>query len=662
MIKHTPNVVFVFADGSSTIHAKAKPLTLTKNNQPRAIMEKFRKIMKKSLASIIVPAVLAALPLTVCATAATAQETAESSTATNHLVTELDVQKAGDPLANKPLTLSFELDHESWVYFKADGTFPAGGGVELSFADGRKINLSSDGTPYPGEAMYFLPAGKHSVNATPAPGAKLQQILARSIPEISYFSADYHHPSLKREIPASIIRDFKTLQDRGIIQNYNVVTSERLQETDLYLPESKLWRDSGRKWLAVAKVPRTKNSTALVKSLWAEPMANPNLDGVIVDEFGNGAYYVDQFPFWASELDKLSQRPELKGKQFYGFTGSANDNGVYTPLMTALMKNGYRIAPEIYIRTVGVLNSLPRRMRTWTEAVPGIERRMVIFLGPDNAPENMTFHLHPEMNYKVFLEDQYRMLAMNKSFQGLYGVGAWAARYMNDDILIWNARLIRHYLIEGKTDRLSNDPLMMTYLVNPGFEEREKGWTLSPAADNSIDFHPITALPYTKTAYQSFPEGSTMLSTRRSDIKPNRISQTIQGLQPGRVYQVNVYASDPKQINRQNLIPLSVEVNGAEVIGRENKVLQGKSGKPKAAPAKENESYMPPATGGTPITMSHYNRLFRATSETAELVLSDWVSEDAPGGAAGEQVLWDFIELAPDESLNLPFVKSPTTR
>ena len=345
---------------------------------------------------------------------------------------------------------------------------PASGGVELSFADDRKIDLSSDETVYPGEAMIYLSAGKHIVKATPKPGAKLQKILVRSIPESFYYCADYHHAGIPKAHPHAIVRDFKTLENLGVIQNYNVIGSETLQDLPAYLPDATPWRKSGRKWISSAKVPRQKNSLELVENLWRKPMAITDHDGIIVDEFGTGEYYRNQFPFWSGAVDSLAERSELKGQRFYGFTGFATPE-VYVQFASSLLKNGYRIAPEIYIRGVGVLNSMPSRLRRWKKAIPGIERNMVLFLGLDNRSTSMTFHLQPEMNYKVFMEDQYRMMSLNKEFEGLAGLGVWVSRYLDADVLNWNARLIRHYLIEGQTARLGKDPLMMNHLVNRNF-------------------------------------------------------------------------------------------------------------------------------------------------------------------------------------------------
>ena len=47
-------------------------------------------------------------------------------------------------------------------------------------------------------------------------------------------------------------------------------------------------------------------------------------------------------------------------------------------------------------------------------------------------------------------------------------------------------QLYRHYMIEGKTDRLSSDPYTLSHLANPDFIDGLKGWSLSEAVSGSI--------------------------------------------------------------------------------------------------------------------------------------------------------------------------------
>ena len=41
---------------------------------------------------------------------------------------------------------------------------------------------------------------------------------------------------------------------------------------------------------------------------------------------------------------------------------------------------------------------------------------------------------------------------------------------MDEEILRWGVKLLRHYCIEGKTERLTNDPYRLSHITNADFE------------------------------------------------------------------------------------------------------------------------------------------------------------------------------------------------
>ena len=45
--------------------------------------------------------------------------------------------------------------------------------------------------------------------------------------------------------------------------------------------------------------------------------------------------------------------------------------------------------------------------------------------------------------------------------------------------------------------------------------------------------------------------------------------------------------------------------------------------------------------------MNYHWLLFRAGSTTARLVVSDWLSDDKPGGPIGQELIYNFIEIQP---------------
>ena len=45
--------------------------------------------------------------------------------------------------------------------------------------------------------------------------------------------------------------------------------------------------------------------------------------------------------------------------------------------------------------------------------------------------------------------------------------------------------------------------------------------------------------------------------------------------------------------------------------------------------------------------MNYHWRVFRAEGETARLAVSDWITEDDPGGPAGQELMYNFISVQP---------------
>ena len=45
--------------------------------------------------------------------------------------------------------------------------------------------------------------------------------------------------------------------------------------------------------------------------------------------------------------------------------------------------------------------------------------------------------------------------------------------------------------------------------------------------------------------------------------------------------------------------------------------------------------------------VNFYQKVFRARNETAGLIISDWSSDTEPGGPVGQELMFNFLELAP---------------
>lgn len=120
--------------------------------------------------------------------------------------------------------------------------------------------------------------------------------------------------------------------------------------------------------------------------------------------------------------------------------------------------------------------------------------------------------------------------------------------------------------------------------------------------------------------------------TTRNDQKPNLIKQQITGLVPGQVYSVKVNNADFKNISSADLMYTGISVIGAQTL--ESGSIRHQC----AFRTKDKKSVN--------VRLNYMFLKFKATDTTAELILSDWDSDEFPG-KAGQQIMWDMVIVEP---------------
>ena len=194
---------------------------------------------------------------------------------------------------------------------------------------------------------------------------------------------------------------------------------------------------------------------------------------------------------------------------------------------------------------------------------------------------------------------------------------------------------------------MSEIPLEISLIQNAGFNDGEKHWTFQQAAENSIQLLDSKKLPYDKTLFYatSFPEtneyfdgkkwvyfNGKFVVTTRNEQKPNLIRQKITGLVPGQVYSVKVNNADYKNISSADLMYTGIRVKGAQVLESGN--------------IQHRNSFRTKNKKSVSVLLDYMFLKFRATDSTAELILSDWDSDEFPG-KAGQQIMWDMVIVEP---------------
>ena len=138
--------------------------------------------------------------------------------------------------------------------------------------------------------------------------------------------------------------------------------------------------------------------------------------------------------------------------------------------------------------------------------------------------------------------------------------------------------------------------------------------------------------------YPETRQGDTFCWMKRSAKQPNRVSQTIKALEPGRLYSIKLISADLQHLDRAEKLPLSITVSDAEI-------LPGHSFQFVYPSSYSHE--VPPYTKDHPAHFNFHRLVFRTNSTTADLAITDWASPTERGGPEGQETVFNFVEVQP---------------
>ena len=355
----------------------------------------------------------------------------------------------------------------------------------------------------------------------------------------------------------------------------------------------------------------------------------------------------EHYSQWTDAVLKLYQNPEFTGKHFYAYCNDLFQNP-YLPAFEfsrKLLQQGGRFALERYLPLPATeAEAVAQFQEEFQQAVlvgnhqlPGLKDHLVICLGYLSDPPE-TLNRLPNINYKVFMDMQFHFLATNSAFQGLFGIQEYLSSYADEEVLRWAHRLFRHYCIEGRREQFSEEPFVLTYLENPDFLEGLNGWQAEPATGGSIRPGNLPGFSWLQGRFPEINIGDQGALFQRSDQRPNRLRQTLKGLEPGRWYSLKLIAADVNQLDLQQQLGLFVDIR--DVIFAPERCIKH------TYPSSYAHSFGPYNVDHR-AWMNYQRLVFRAEKETAVLTISDWPTETEPGGLAGQEIIFNFVEVKP---------------
>ena len=543
----------------------------------------------------------------------------------NNLVAEvLNQSVSADPA---PQAFPFVNPRDGWVFVAFVSGKPAAS-LTVKIGDSAPVITAATDRL---EAVRELPAGEHRI--TVSGNDAEARLVVRSIPEIF----DYP-PCANSHVPENGSYGWDFMKQHIL---HAVTTLNGGTLPGGALPEAQA---RGLKWLANCNVDAGGDPAELRDRLEnTAGMTQPQYDGFTCDELFFARATIGNY----TRALQLLQNPENR-LVYTWIVGKPSIRALHTDFISTclnasrgrgrLLFEAYCHPPDNERAAAAYLDDMiGETMRRLNAYFPNAATGTGIIFGNFNQIPIISLEHNPAVDFKYFLDLQVNLIANSPDFKDLATTGYWGTYYGDEELVRWSFRLMRHYAVEGHTELLST---RYGFKYNPGFlsngdfADGLDGWTASPAAEGSLRTQTIAG--YGKNSQGRWGGGSagdTVCVMTRSADKPNRISQTAQGLEVGKAYCLQFVTADLQDVLDQKYNPrrygIRAELAGAEILADKGFVHIDRRN---AGRYQDNNN----------VAKINLNRiLFRATAVTQVVAFDD---EQA---APGETLILNFVQLKP---------------
>jgi len=566
----------------------------------------------------------------------------------NNLVWEL--LNVAHPLRREGGKAVFTNPRDGWVHVSSTvaAALTEGDSAEVlleSVAKLQPLAVHTTATAPTLEATRYLPAGEHTLKVTLKGKAALQTLVVRAIPEIVFDEYHQNHNVLE----GFAARDYGFMVETGLAA---VCTTFRISGHKTPPSGYEQLRAAGKRW--IEKIPIGSDPTAdAAAERWLTPLTKRAdwLDGVIIDEF------MQYNALRTEALGKVLADPRLKGKRFYPYCCSpyptrGGEHGVKSLRM--VMEAGFCPVWERYLQEPAAANdgwptldlTIREEVREyWTPIRPDPMARTILTFGNLMSSPPITLNVDPSVDFRVWMDMQYHLIANDPLFFGLAGINEWTSGYADDEYLRWAAKLYRHYAIEGRRDMLSPRHGLrfeLTHVENPDFAEGLRGWQVRAAATGSIQTRTFAGYSYLQGRYPRTSRGDTFLWMKRKAQAPNTVSQAIRGLVPEKAYSLKMITSDYQDLTAGTS---TAKDHGVTVRIDNVTLIAGKCFSQPYTPSTYESTGS--FSAQNPFWNTYHYRVFRAQEPRATLTLSDWQSDTKRSGPVAQEVILNLLELEP---------------
>jgi hypothetical protein len=582
----------------------------------------------------------------------------------NNLVSTLLQVRA---ISTPDRSFKFTRSMQGWIFISAACAGKGEVSINLDDETGSAIVIRDADGSKPAEAMRHVTKGDHRIRVRCSGASRALRLDVKAIPELIHCGLGFD-PAIKGYGRYDL--DFlKT----DVLPNVTTM----IVPGGITLAPSVIdfWHRLGKKFVAEAGISDQAKTADEHYRIWAGCYdKTPFLDGIIINEFivNNSSTRPggkvsperldrmkreqDQYRILGEAIRKMRRDDRFRGKMLYGYVGGSgknlNQEIIGPEFIPSLVECGYCVAPERYIfevssqqKSIDALRLFVEGIADWEAKVRGVKKQMIVTFGLFSMPPGGINKL-PNVDYHVWMDKQMNVLANDPRMADIAGLNWWTSTLADEETVRLVGKLYRHYAIEGKTEMLTTDPLFLTHIQNADFERGLEAWSVHPAEQGTIQARSFPRYGRIEGRYMGLgrpadPEhiGDTFLWMKRSSKGPNRFSQAIKDLVPGRLYSMKMLTCDYNDLIHPRNKSLE---ESARFMGRVT--LEGVDLDLKRS---FTEAYASNPEPPIPVWITYHWKVFRAKGPKATLTVTDWDNQNQPLGPFGQEQTFNFLEIQP---------------
>ena len=474
----------------------------------------------------------------------------------NNLCAEVLSERLDAGVTNR---FAFAVSRDGWTYTAVKGRIGDGFSVRL---DGRYVIWCD--TPRC-ETFRLLDAGEHVIEVS---GVENGNVVVREISEILNYCPGVNshvreNPPYDWEFNEKYVLPAVTTQLGG-----NVPKEHRAA-----------FLRRGYRWMQNKNLTGGASETMASNLTACAGLTQPYMCGVACDEQNYADLVsIDAYAngFWTYDVAMRPVRPIYTWAYGKATQGAAS----FDFLSACLNMSGGtgKLLREHYVPTRETedearqyfQNTVCATFENYIKMMPESMGSLGVVFGNFNQIPILSIVHHPEVDYKYMLDLQMNYAANDPLFKGLGLVGYWGSYYADDELHRWSFALMRHYVVKGSTNMLSEAygfRYRPDHILNGDFRGTLAPWTAK--GEVRVDSHDAFASRSQCRWGGNGGVGDTFAVLVRGEGDPSSLSQTAKGLVPGRKYCLQFATFDVKDVKANRVAPRRFAVSATLSEGAE---------------------------------------------------------------------------------------------